>query len=221
MIFMNTSMLMLVIILSVFLSGCSLDPQGPGGASELTPLSVIADAFKNQQSDLQVLQEGVIIAVLSDDLEGDRHQRMIVRLGNDQTLLIAHNIDLAPRVPDPKVGKTLRFYGEYEWNDQGGVIHWTHGDPGSKHIAGWLEYEGKRYGGDGTAVTSKSLTDRKWDNRYHKVVSRGSARYLSGVPAAVFDLRGRSIVLASVQRGAGISVMHRTVPDGMNLFLHF
>jgi hypothetical protein len=111
----------------------------------LTPLSVIEEAFNNHRNDIQVLQQGIIITVLSDDNEGDRHQRLIVRLDNNQTLLIAHNIDLASRIPNPQTGKRLRFYGEYEWNDEGGVIHWTHKDPEGKHIDGWLEYEGKRY----------------------------------------------------------------------------
>ena len=113
--------------------------------SSLTPLSTIEEAFQNEESDLQVTQQGVIVAVLSDDNEGDRHQRMIVKLDNNQTLLIAHNIDIAPRVPDPQKGQTLRFHGEYEWNDEGGVIHWTHKDPAGLHPDGWLEYGGKRY----------------------------------------------------------------------------
>jgi Protein of unknown function (DUF3465) len=124
----------------------------PGSAPEpqivndsLTALSDIQSAFQEQKSDFQVMQEGPIITVLADDTVGDRHQRFILRLKSNQTLLIAHNIDLAPRIPDPKVGEVLRFYGVYEWNDQGGVVHWTHHDPDGKHIDGWLEYRGKRY----------------------------------------------------------------------------
>jgi len=113
--------------------------------SAITPLSTFEDAFSHQKSNIQVMQEGKIIAILSDDTVGDRHQRLIVKLDNSQTLLIAHNIDLAPRVPSPVKGATLRFYGEYEWNDEGGVIHWTHKDPDGQHVDGWLEYKGKRY----------------------------------------------------------------------------
>lgn len=114
-------------------------------ADTLTPVATIAKAFTDKQSNIQVKQKGIITKILSDDTSGDRHQRMIVRLSNNQTLLITHNIDLAPRVPNPVVGKTLTFYGEYEWNDEGGVVHWTHKDPDGKHIAGWLEYDGKQY----------------------------------------------------------------------------
>ena len=42
-------------------------------------------------------------------------------------------------------GATIRFNGEYEWNERGGVIHWTHFAPRGDHAHGWLEYRGRRY----------------------------------------------------------------------------
>ncbi len=93
----------------------------------------------------QVSATGTVIRVLPDDNEGSRHQRFILRLGTGQTLLVAHNIDLAPRVPSLREGDTVSFYGEYEPNAQGGVIHWTHHDPAGRHTAGWLEHAGRRY----------------------------------------------------------------------------
>ncbi len=119
--------------------------ETPAREDRLTSLTVLEDAFENRKSNIQVLQEGLITAVLSDDTVDIKHQRIIVELSNRQTLLIAHNIDIAPRVPDPTLGDLLKFYGEYEWNNKGGVIHWTHRDPDKVHVDGWLEYEGKRY----------------------------------------------------------------------------
>ena len=102
-------------------------------------------AFKELESNLQIEGSGTIKKLLSDDLEGSRHQRIIIRLSHGQTVLIAHNIDLAPRIPGLKVGDYIRFYGEYEWNNQGGVIHWTHRDPKGLHPHGWIEHNGLRY----------------------------------------------------------------------------
>jgi hypothetical protein len=105
----------------------------------------IADAFANHQSGLAVSGSGVVDRVLSDDTEGGRHQRFIVRLASGQTLLIAHNVDIAPRVSGLSVGDSVEFSGQYEWNDQGGVIHWTHHDPSGRHRAGWLKHGGVMY----------------------------------------------------------------------------
>jgi hypothetical protein len=105
----------------------------------------LQQAFDNRQSDLQVQGKGVVVKVLPDDLKGSRHQRFLLRLGSGQTLLIAHNIDLAPRIPGLNEGDSVAFYGEYEWNARGGVIHWTHHDPGGRHAGGWLKHDGTTY----------------------------------------------------------------------------
>ena len=113
--------------------------------SNSTRDGVLQEAYNNQENGLQVEGKGVVIKTLSDDLDGSRHQRFILRLDSGQTLLIAHNIDLAPRINELMPGDKIEFYGEYEWNDKGGVIHWTHHDPSNKHVAGWLKYGGRTY----------------------------------------------------------------------------
>jgi len=104
-----------------------------------------AAAFTQADADTQVRGEGVVINVLADDNYGSRHQRFILRLASGQTVLVAHNIDLAPRVDGLQEGDRVAFYGEFEWNDKGGVIHWTHKDKRGSHADGWLERAGQRY----------------------------------------------------------------------------
>ena len=125
------------------------DPQGAsyaGVESDSTPPlenARIATLFNTQTSGEMVHIQGPVQRILRDDNEGSRHQRFIVEL-EQQTILIAHNIDLAQRVP-VAVGDTVEVFGQYEWNELGGVIHWTHADPDGDHVGGWIAFEGERF----------------------------------------------------------------------------
>jgi hypothetical protein len=105
----------------------------------------IARAFRDQTSGVQVTGEGVVIKILDDDNDGSRHQRFLVRLATGQSLLVAHNIDLAPRLASLGPGDSVAFNGVYEWNEKGGLIHWTHHDPSGQHQAGWLKHDDETY----------------------------------------------------------------------------
>lgn len=134
--------------------GVQTSPTASGDAGESRPLpgpaasrddGSLQAAFERRQSNVLVESAGEVSRVLVDDTDGSRHQRIILRLPSGQTLLIAHNIDLAPRVEGLRPGDRVAFYGEYAWNPQGGVVHWTHRDPSGQHVAGWLEVGGRRY----------------------------------------------------------------------------
>src|SRR6266550_1199713 len=107
--------------------------------------SVLANAFKNQLSNVHVQGQGLVTRVLADDNDGSRHQRFIIRLDSGQTILIAHNIDLASRISSLREGDTVSFDGQYEWNPKGGVVHWTHRDPSGRHPTGWLKHNGQMF----------------------------------------------------------------------------
>ncbi len=117
-----------------------VDELGVAGSDVL-----IAEAFRAERSNVQLGGEGRIVRILPDDNKGSRHQRFLLELESGHTLLIAHNIDLAPRIDKAREGDQLEFYGEYEWNAKGGVIHWTHHDPRGKHVGGWLKHQGQVY----------------------------------------------------------------------------
>ena len=120
-------------------------PAPSMSTSQVNTDARLAELFQTQTSDVQVQGQGTVTKLLADDDSGDRHQRFILRLSSGQTLLIAHNIDVAPRLDGLAVGDMVAFYGEYIYSDQGGTIHWTHHDPAGKHVAGWLDWNGKRY----------------------------------------------------------------------------
>lgn len=105
----------------------------------------LAKAYQDKLNGVQVRASGTVITLLEDDNEGSRHQRFILRLSNNQTLLVAHNIDLAPRIENISLGDQVEFAGQYEFNNKGGVVHWTHDDPQARHPGGWLKHDGQIY----------------------------------------------------------------------------
>ncbi len=122
--------------------------SAPPGVSREVPGrhdALLEDAFTRHLSRIQVTGEGTVVKVLRDDGNGSRHQRFIVRLDSGRTVLVAHNIDLAPRIDGLRAGDTVAFSGEYEWNPKGGVIHWTHRDPRGRHPEGWIRHDGQLY----------------------------------------------------------------------------
>lgn len=120
-------------------------PESTAGSIGNGRQSQVDSAFATRTSDVVVTGSGTVIKVLPDDRDGSRHQRFILKLDSGLTVLVAHNIDIAPRIPDLAEGGAVVFRGEYEWNEKGGVVHWTHRTTRGDHEPGWLMYEGKRY----------------------------------------------------------------------------
>lgn len=144
--------LLLALFLALALGACGKSDVNNLQAVEASNTASIAEvsnaeieqAFKAKKSDVQVSGQGVVIKLLKDDNNGSRHQKFLVKINAQQTLLFAHNIDLAPRVP-LQAGDEISFYGEYQYNPKGGVIHWTHHAPRGDHVAGWIMHNGQKY----------------------------------------------------------------------------
>lgn len=141
----TAAVLILLGLASVYFRMIPVGPSQSLTSSSSAADQTISNAYEAQLSGIQVGGEGVVDRVLSDDNDGSRHQRFILRLASGQTLLIAHNIDIAPRIEALKRGDRVAFFGQYEWNDEGGVIHWTHHDPDGQHVRGWLKHNGTVY----------------------------------------------------------------------------
>jgi hypothetical protein len=102
--------------------------------------------YVDHRSAVEVTAQGTVTSVLADDTgPSGRHQRFIIRLsGATQTVLIENNLDVGQRVP-VATADDVTVHGEYIWNDQGGLIHYTHHDPAPGHEGGWIERKGIRY----------------------------------------------------------------------------
>ncbi|HEY8655831.1 MAG TPA: DUF3465 domain-containing protein [Candidatus Limnocylindria bacterium] len=119
-------------------------PQRP--ATTLSGNTAIQREFERHGDRAQLTATGVVDRVLGDqDGPSGPHERFIVRLPDvGLTVLIEHNLSLAPRVP-VVIGEPIVVHGEYVWNPQGGLIHFTHHDPGRSHEGGYVLFGGKRY----------------------------------------------------------------------------
>lgn len=102
-------------------------------------------AFDRKQGEFFVRFRAMLLRKLPTDNRGIRHQQFLVELSTGQTLLIAHNIDLAPRVKGLRRNTAIRIFGEYIWNREGGIIHLTHRNTSDRGPDGWIKYRGKKY----------------------------------------------------------------------------
>lgn len=136
---LRTLALPIICTLGVLLSACQDDTHtnnAPASAEE---------AFGSYLNYAQIQDEGTLIKQLPDDTKGSRHQRLILQFENNLTMLLVHNIDVAPRIEGLKKGDRIAFLGEYIWSKKGGTIHWTHRSSTPKHPHGWVRHKGKQY----------------------------------------------------------------------------
>lgn len=142
---MNRSRTLFVIVILLLLGGALyLQRSGYVTEDDAGLRGSVEDLHRRGVSNVFVEVNGTVDRLLADDNIGSRHQRFILELSSGHTVLVSHNIDLAERVP-LNSGTFVTLRGEYEWNDQGGVVHWTHHDPQGRIEGGWIEVDGVRY----------------------------------------------------------------------------
>ena len=118
--------------------------QPPTGDNLAVGDNAVQQAYADHRSGTWLKASGRVSRVLDDDNEGARHQKFILELDDGHTVMVAHNIDLAERIP-VREGVILTVRGRYEWNERGGVIHWTHHDPDGRIQGGWIMLDNVSY----------------------------------------------------------------------------
>ena len=144
-----------LIVLTIFIALSLAACHAPNNSQQLESAAVssatkmdagaIVEAYGAHRNLPHVQGSGIVVKVLKDDTNGLQHQKFLLKVSDDITVLIAHNIDLGPRVDDIHEGDVVGFNGEYIYTPKGGTVHWTHKDPRGNHAAGWLEHKAKKY----------------------------------------------------------------------------
>ena len=122
----------LPVLASIF--GCSTQGEQTAQAEQQTYFDSntqtsadqeVLDAQSKQQSKVHVTFEAVVYKLLPDDTQGIPHQKFLLRLSNNTTVLIAHNTNLGSYL-NIQPGDVVDVSGEYIWNKKGGLVHYTH-----------------------------------------------------------------------------------------------
>lgn len=120
------------------------------GRGNTSAASTVRELFYAKRSDTWVETTGRVEKLLPDDTDtrdnSDEHQKFLLLVPGDLTVLVAHNISAAQRVP-VRQGDTISLRGEYEYTEKGGTIHFTHKPKYNSRgkQGGWIELKGLRY----------------------------------------------------------------------------
>jgi len=104
----------------------------------------VQQAFMDHESGIMAEISGKVVRNLRDNRVDVQRQRFMVRMANGQTVMIIHDVTEAERVPI-RLDDVVLVRGQYEWEESGGVIHWTHKDSSTERRHGWIDHKGRRY----------------------------------------------------------------------------
>ena len=130
-------------MLAVFLGAYLVWHSRPGYEIEPGFLTV-ERAYLAHRSGIMAEVTGRVVRILRDDRVGVHRQRFMLRLPNGQTLMVIHNVEASDRVP-VRLDDPVLVRGQYEWDESGGVLHWTQSDPTPHRRHGWIEHKGRKY----------------------------------------------------------------------------
>ncbi len=132
-------------VTGLVLSACGIASGTPATSATPDDAAVAAD-FANHRSQVEVTADGAVVRIFPDRSSSTgTHEQFIVKLSSqDVTVEIEHNISIGKRVP-VREGDHVIVHGEYIWNSQGGLIHFTHHDPQGTHENGYIVDNGTTY----------------------------------------------------------------------------
>jgi hypothetical protein len=90
----------------------------------------IQKACSQKYDKSMVIDNGTVTRVLPEDTQGLKHQLFLIKFPGNRIVKVAHNIDIAPRIPDLRQGQKLAIKGEFIKSSN--VIHWTHNNDMNK-----------------------------------------------------------------------------------------
>ncbi len=102
----------------------------------------VSEAFRRHQSGNWLSLTASVDRLLPDSTSLHTEQRFIVRCGNGQTVLIDNDVGVGQRVP-VVVGVAITLRGQFIWNDEGGLVHYTH--HGGPNNGGWILFRNHLY----------------------------------------------------------------------------
>ena len=72
------------------------------------------------------------------------HEQFDVRSDDGSRFRVIDNVSIAPRVP-VRPGDRVTVQGELVRNRGLPIVHWTHHDPGRRHVDGFVALDGRVY----------------------------------------------------------------------------
>lgn len=132
----------------IMLSACTSGSHGATSQPAAISSEVCA-AYRAQRSNVEITTSGTVVKVLGVyNGPSGAHENFLVATspatGCRLTLRVAHNVDIARRIPLAP-GEAVTLHGEYIYDSRGGIMHWTHRDPRGRHQGGYVEANGERY----------------------------------------------------------------------------
>jgi hypothetical protein len=124
----------------VFAAACNSQPEQPDNGA-------ICNDYAHQESHQEVIAHGMVADVFGES-EGPsgEHEGYLLKLDGDCDLLLRVETNTSITGPIPiRPRQELIVKGEYEFDPEGGVLHWTHHDPSARHIAGYVVIGSRTY----------------------------------------------------------------------------